>query len=564
MPRITQYGAPKVSEQISSRPRMQSQRVAPSLDFSSVAQEARRVHDQFQIIHEQQSKAEAQDALVNFEREKNDLFFAPGTGYFNKQGRDAFDGAQSMNDALLQMKQRYSKDMSGRARDMFSRAADAHITRGKVDIMRHASSGLKAWEVATTKARVENTLENASLYWNDESRLKVQNALGRQSVIDAAKMEGITGEALNERLQNYDSSFAKGAIGAALANSSLEGEQLLEKYSSLLEPPDKVKIENALDLKRQSEKTKTDAFFSVNTASALLTKYDSKVDAIADPMMERLKQTDPKLYKSTRSEINAQFSAKDAARTSEEKDAYYEMIDMVNQGQTPGQIRQSAAWDRANAQQRNNILNGKHLVSDHVLLNELLSMPRRELAKVDPNKHVSKLNKSEFSRLSKAVKKAQEGIPETKVETTSAKINRVAQELYGNKKDWRRDGGGLKPKGEMANEFMQYMEERINEAKVVKDRDLTIKEENDLINEVTKEFYVRRSMHGIDWLAGDVELDASNTPIRDLNLLNDIAFAFDMTGPEKTRLSRAYENLVDDDEDITPENLEREFRRLSQ
>ena len=87
----------------------------------------------------------------------------------------------------------------------------------------------------------------------------MQNALGRQAVIDAAEIEGIGAEATNERLQTYDSSFAKSTINAAVSNSSAEGQASLDKYGDRLEGHDRIKIEKMIASKTQAEKTKADS-----------------------------------------------------------------------------------------------------------------------------------------------------------------------------------------------------------------------------------------------------------------------------------------------------------------
>ncbi|MCP5058046.1 MAG: hypothetical protein GY937_15175, partial [bacterium] len=201
----------------------------------------------------------AEEALVQFERDKNELFFNPESGYFNTQGRDAYDGAPGTNSVLDDLKKRYSDPLGVNARVMFDRAADAHLTKSKADIGRHASKGLDAWEVATAQAQIENTIENASLYWNQPDNLRVQSAIGRQSVLDTAQREGVGPKATAERLQTYESSFAKAAVIAATMSSAAEGQDLFDTHSDKLEGPDRVKLENAITVKRDAEKTQADA-----------------------------------------------------------------------------------------------------------------------------------------------------------------------------------------------------------------------------------------------------------------------------------------------------------------
>ena len=210
---------------------------------------------------------------------------------------------------------------------MFDRAADAHITRGRADITRHASKGLNAWEVATINAQVENTIENASLYWNQPDQLKIQNALGRQAVIDAAEKEGIGPEATNERLQTYDSSFARATVEAATNSSSKEGQEALDEFSKKIEGPDRIKLEKDIAAKQKAEKTQSDAQQAIIKGTAVVDQFDDR-ESIRE---EVNKIEDPELRKKTMSEAMRQFNlkkqAEDEARTEAFERAESHVID---------------------------------------------------------------------------------------------------------------------------------------------------------------------------------------------------------------------------------------------
>lgn len=235
MPRVETYKADQVQTQVVRGPRASA---TPSGN-QAIAQGLSSLAGSLQQEQNRLDESAAEEAVVNFERQKNDLFFNPESGYFNTQGRDAFDQAGAMNEALEELKRSHSETLkSPRAKQAFDRVANQHITRSQQDIARHSSKHLKAWEIATINSQVENTLENATLYWADSERLGVQRALGRQSILDAAELEGVSPEVTQERLQTYDSSFARSAVGAAVLSSSTEGKEALDKWEKSLEGPD--------------------------------------------------------------------------------------------------------------------------------------------------------------------------------------------------------------------------------------------------------------------------------------------------------------------------------------
>jgi len=166
MPKVTQAQASQIAPTVVRQPRASAQ--VPTAAFGApITKGLVDIAQAGLDIKQRIDTTAAEEALVSFEREKNDLFFNPKTGYFNTQGRNAFDSASVANTALDDLKKKFGKDLGDQARSMFDPAADQHITRARTDIGRHSSKGLQAWETATLGAQVENTLENASLYWND-------------------------------------------------------------------------------------------------------------------------------------------------------------------------------------------------------------------------------------------------------------------------------------------------------------------------------------------------------------------------------------------------------------
>lgn len=559
MPRVETYQADQVLTQVVRGPRAT---VAPSGN-QAIAQGLSSLAGTLQREQNRLDEAAAEEAVVNFEREKNRLFFDPQTGYFNTQGRDAFDQAGAMNEALEELKRSHSEKLkSPNARQAFDRVASKHITRSQQDIARHSSKHLKAWEVSTINSQVENTLENASLYWADSERLGVQNALGRQSILDAAELEGVSPEVTQERLETYDSSFARSVVSAATLSSSTEGKEALDKWRDRLEGPDLIKINTAIEKKEKAEKNVSDASFSVTIAESLLDKYESKTDAMSDPIVENLKETDASLYKQVRSEISAQHRVKVENKNKEETEAYHNMIDMVNNGATPAQIKQTEYWDRANPIHRNNILNGKHIVSDHIALVEMLSLPTRQLAEVDPNDPSIQLSRSDRTKLAKSVENAKKGAPQTRIERLSSKANRIAEQNFGDKGKWKKKNGSLTARGEQAEEFLQYIQSRVNEIENDQDRKIRVEEENELIENLTRSFLSERSFLGVDFLAGDLELNLKNTPAPHLEMLNTISNHFDFDQVSRAKLAESYDFLVQNNIPVSPNTLQNEFEKL--
>lgn len=208
---------------------------------------------------------EAEEANVAFNREVSETLFNPENGYFNKKGRTAYDMSADANEQIASIRDKYSSTLENnkRAQGMFVSATETQVIRTQQDIMRHASREFDAWESATVQSRITNTLENASLYWNDPKKLAVELELGRQSVIDFSKSHGMDGATIAEQLKQFNSKFAVNMVDAALGENAAAGQVALAENAEMLQGTDIVRLQNKVDKQFQTEK------LQMNTESAI-------------------------------------------------------------------------------------------------------------------------------------------------------------------------------------------------------------------------------------------------------------------------------------------------------
>lgn len=549
MPKIAQYDPDQVRSQVVQQPKAPG--AHPSAFRTDVSSGLLDIAQAGIDLKKRVDTTSAEEALVKFEREKNNVFFSPDTGYFNTMGRNAYDASASASKALDDLKTKYGDALSPQAKAMFDRAADAHITRGRVDITRHSAKGLKSWEVATIDSQVENTLESASLYWNDPDRLRVQNALGRQAVIDSADMSGVGAETKAENLQTYEAAFAGMVISSATASSSTSGEEAMGRYGSGLEGPDKIKLDAAIASKANTEKTQEDAATAVLTASKLNDQYDSRSDIIAE--VNGIKDAD--LRKKTMTESMAQFNQNKLADKEQEKEYYDNVIALVNEGKSPHEIQaiDPDAWLGMSDSQRNNILVGRHMITDQVLFAQLRSLPVKKKAELNAVEYADRLKPTDLQKLTSEIESAKKGKPGSRVRALSSKSIAAAEGAYGKKSKWTTKSGGHTKRGEQANEFLADLQDAIDDRAQELDRNLTPSEEDEIISEFTRQIVVERSALGFDILASDIEIDLSNAPPTDVRLLNRI---IDSTPTiDLNDLVSAYQFLVDEEQPVNATTL---------
>ena len=548
MPKVRQYRS-QVSTIVARGPRARNLSLNTGLGF--VFKGMNDIKEGFAIAAKRAETTAAESALVNFERAKNKMFFEPGKGYFNTQGRDAYDGAQGATAGLEDLKRQHAESLSPEAARMFGEVADRHITRGSMDIMRHAQKGARAWDVATIKAGVENALENAALFRNDDEQLKVQNELGRQGVYDAARLEGIDGEALAELLETYDSSFASNIIQSATVDSSVQGREALEKWGDRLEGPDKVKLEAKIQAKEKVEETQFRASQSVAISEKLVGQYDK----FSDIQAEIAKIDDELLRDRTLTEARTRFNIREDNK-SEEEAAYYDQgIDFVTGGGTVEAFKaaHAEAWEGMTSKQRNNLASGKHNITNQVLLSELLNMPSAKLAELKPADYAHQLTPGDLSKVRTAVKNAKEGKSVTIVQTAAAKTKAIAEQFFGKSRKWKGETA------KKANEFLAAAQGRIEITEGLAERKLKPSEIDEVLAEFSTEIVQQRSAFGFDYLVPDVKRNIKNMPPKEVSAINRVITVRGEESTQKVLAVRDY--LIENGIEVTVGNINKAYEQ---
>lgn len=506
MPKVATYSGQQVSTEISKGPRAGS--VAPGAFGADIGRGIQSVGEAGLDIARRIDTTAAEEAAVNFEREKNELFFNPDTGYFNTQGKNAYDNAPAIQEELQKLKRKYSDTLSSPgALAAFDKVTTNQILRSNVDIQRHASKGIKAWEVATINAQVENTVENASLYYNDPKRLDVQRVLGRQSVIEAAEMQGIGAEATNEKLQTFESSFNAAAINAALQQSSTEGKDALEKYGRNLEGPDRLKIEKSIKVKEKAEKTEATSKQAVMMASELMDTYEDRAD-----INEQLNTIeDVELRNKTRNELMWQFDQRVRAEQEERAQLFEDVENHVLKGKSPEAwiANNPEGWDKLSPNQKKIVLSGKDVTTNHGVLTELLLKPKDELAGVDPTEYFNVLAPSDRIKLTNAVKAARGQKEEDPVGRTRAgQTTAIMTQLFG--KSYNKLSLS---KQTTYNTIMNEFDNELKYRESQKGSLLTSQEYTAMLNDFTRKVVIEGTL----W---DSEYDITGIPAEDMPVLS--------------------------------------------
>jgi len=408
MPRVQTYGANRESTQQISNQRA----VTTSQVDTSLAPGLNNLANGLAAYQQRADETAAEESLINFEREKNKMFFDPKDGYFNKQGRDAYEGGEVMSKSLEELQNKYADQLkSPQARDAFKRASTVHVTRGFADIQKHATTGLQSYETATRKARVDNSIESATLYWNNPEEAEVQFAVGYDTITQMAKDQGLDAEATNEMLQSYDSQFSKARIEAAMSNDLTTANKMFEKFGDRIEGKDRLQVEQALQKANFDTLAVGTSDKIIATGAQTLTELMGEVDRLPSKTPEEVAlKTEVQRLVTNRHSINKRM------QDEQQEEVYQNYAKQIQDGLGTSKNIPASAWNTMSFTQRENIRKmedrmskGTARTTDERLFHDLLSMPDTELAKLDPVKYFSRLKDTDYNRLQTAVIAAKKG-----------------------------------------------------------------------------------------------------------------------------------------------------------
>lgn len=487
MPKIATYEPNQVQTSISRGPRATAQ----SLNLQPLAQGISDISGAAVDISNRINTTSAEEALNGFEKSKNDILFNPDTGYYNSQGRNAYDTASDTSKAIEELKNQHGDGLNSQARQMFNEVADKHILRSNVDISRHSAKGLRAWEVATIESQVENTMENATLYWNNPKDLKVQRILGEQAIHDSAELTGIGSEATNEKLQTYRSKFMVGAVTAATDQSSADGQTLLDDNDNLLEPQDKINLQKRIDSKKKAEETQLTAGQATLTATRLVNDYDTRREV----QEEVNKIKDPELRKKTMVESMTLYSQKKQAEEEERGDIFEDVERSIMQGQTATsyQVSNPEEWEKLSPSQQKKLMSGELVETNWDTYSGLMTMPKNMLSKVNPVRYFDQLAQTERKSLISAVKTAQGGgstneRTDSQVgRTRAAEIKSAVVQIFGPTRDQSDEDL------QKINGFYSLIDSEVRYREGVKGGKLTSAEFTDVLAGFTRDVVQERS-----------------------------------------------------------------------
>lgn len=470
-----------------------------------------------EVFQHRVATTEAEEALVDFERQRNDMFFRPGTsgsagqdpdpgGYFNTRGHTAYQNAKPTVERLKEMQREYADTLeSPIAREIFMKSSEAQLTRAQTEVMRHASREFDSWETKVLEGQLENTLETSALYWDDADRRALALEIGRDLIIDLGFKEGLTGADIAERMQTYNSKFAMASIEAATANSAEAGQAALAEMAVMLEAPDLLSVQKNLDEQMRIERERTNAATAVTTATTLVQQYGDQDNARELIMAEVNAVPDADLRAGLMREANYQLGIKQQADSEARAEAFSAGESVLMGGGSIDDfiVNNADQWHRLDEKQKRTLLNGLPVQTDIRQFNDVMMQPVESLRNVNPNDYVGVFAPAELEKLRNAVETARTDAGQSRTgQTRFSQTNMVIEGIIGDSSnDWNNEQSqNALWLHSMIDDEVAVQQEKLN-------RPLTSSEYRGVLNGVAREAVVGRNMFGSEKTMSILEIE---------------------------------------------------------
>lgn len=461
-----------------------------------------------------------QEASNNFERATNDLFFNPENGYFNTQGRVAYDEGKGVSEQLDKLREQYGKDLSPQARQEFERVANQRITRSNAEIMQHSSKGLKSWDISNLSVEVENQLEQGALEWNNMKMVNDARDRGVQAIYEAGKLLDKGAKEINEDAQNFRSALAMNVIQSATQSSAQDGEVAMEQWGGMLEGPDKTKMLELVEKRGRVENARDKANLAVSRANVLVEKFGDLQNAREAMIAEINKETDPEMQKALKDEATYQLNQKfqaDGERRANTVAKAEQFIFAEDNSWQQFEAQFTEEWEDLTVPMRAVLMQGVPIATDYVKFGELSLLSDRDMAATNPADYRHILANTEYKELVRMVKTARGELSQSEFTLQAARTNAATATagveiiLDKKKSDWSKNET-LK-----ANAIYELITSNVGILQEQKGSKLTPTEYTDAVNNIALTYFTKPS--SVPWLFGPDEITLDDIPDADIRAI---------------------------------------------
>ncbi len=262
----------------------------------------------------------AEEKLAQYDKAYIEAMHGEG-GYLTKSGKDAFEGKESVTQAMKEYRKELMSNMTPDQAKLFDKSATRVDNSYLRTIYTHAENGRKAWSMATQQAHIENAVEKGAYNFRNDDQILENLAVIRESTLTLADQEGMDGKVAQERLETATSKYFASVIGRASKQDPETAERLIEKYGKNMEVGDLDQVKSQLEGYKRDQQ-------SMSLANSWM---DASLDTTqAREQAERIK--DPNLRKQAMDEFKLRKAERDNAEQESRLDLFNDFSSQIENG----------------------------------------------------------------------------------------------------------------------------------------------------------------------------------------------------------------------------------------
>lgn len=364
-------------------------------------------------VDKQRSEADAENAVLSYEKQKRNLFYNQDGGYFNTMGKTAYDQAPTIETSLSDIQRLTGEKLTPEAAAIYNRITQSDLVRAGQSISQHAAKGNHQYTIATKDAVIEDSLEKANLYWGDDfdkvnkdgkkvsSDFTIALVQGEEALIERLMLQGITdGKLYQESLDDYYSGMYASKISGALNDGSPDALATAEadmiSFGDDITPDTRVKLVQELDRQK-------DILYIDQSVTAIRDNNPEYKDQITAAKAE----TDPERKAEIIRQLDNYRAIDDRIKTAEQTDLFNDWSVKIGEQGVPfskipmAQLEGLTHGQRASLKSlEDDKARDKVYTQDWQVWTELEGMTDEDIAAIEnPMEYRNKLDNNHYDRL---------------------------------------------------------------------------------------------------------------------------------------------------------------------
>ncbi|WP_017773849.1 transglycosylase SLT domain-containing protein [Paraburkholderia kururiensis] len=194
-----------------------------------------------------QNETMAKEADIKATQALADLEYNPQSGYYAKMGKDAVDGYQGAMDSAMKIREDARNTLPNpQAQKMFDDVFVRRMQYSLTSMAQHAAQQNKMWQVGTSEARANLSLNYAANYYNDDQQFKTALATANTEAVQQGEIMGWSTAQIAQKQADYTSKAWTQRIMRVAQNDPLAAQSMYSDNQAFIGANEKPQLEHFL------------------------------------------------------------------------------------------------------------------------------------------------------------------------------------------------------------------------------------------------------------------------------------------------------------------------------